>query len=206
VAVAEWDPELRMALLTKSRGKAVHGMGTTLREGPKGLHLHEEEILFLLERSQIDVPNVNFAQLYGSVDLPVYLVYAYLKSLSLVVRRYEGLQGQRLDTTSQCPFHYTVYGPNQNFSKTNPGTPLFYTRVVRCETDCPSWGQEGCLSDVTSFPLLLLRDRDSCPSASQFQALFQAADNVPVKVTAVSDEGTVVAFGLSLSPLTNLPA
>lgn len=152
------------------------------------------------------------------ISLPMYRVYAHLRLQSFRVLRYAGVSAKLENSSSkkeddgdvsslpiekqqqqqsawrkrisQAPppqiwrhnndgddsnpaiLAWQVYEPNAQFRKTNPGPPSFYVTVCHFAERSPN---------VTDF----------------YDLLSKQEEDIPIKVAAVADSGTVILFGLT---------
>jgi len=117
---------VKLAKVIVQRGKILTGMGIAYE---KAHHLFPEEILYLMERSQVVVKDApSRQQLYAIVGLSAYLVYSYYKNQSYIVRRNEPFS---LPTRQPGCGTFHVFLPNAKFSKRNPGTPKLSVMVAK---------------------------------------------------------------------------
>ena len=209
-------PSLKMFHVSENKGKTFSngGFGTALpkelhllsskEKGSINLYLWVEEALCLHDSGLADFVSedellLNTQQLYlllqeGGIALAVYRVYAHLRNQTFRVLRYNSSIDEATVTTTTTtddedplkvrtvlpppppslePFSiaWQVYRPNANFRKTNPGQPDF-------------------LVAITSYAL-------PSPSFQSISSLLTDCKDIPLKVAAVSDSGTVVMFGLT---------
>jgi hypothetical protein len=184
--------------VAENKGKTFSngGFGMAL---PKELHLCKraynlylwiEEALFLHDSGLAAFLNetqeiLTTQQLYlllqdCDIELPVYRVYAHLRSQTYRVLRYKPQ-----DELRKTPPHsslpsppkmlqpaWQVYFPNANFRKTNPGPPDFLVAITSFTHASPTFAR--------------IRDM-----------MMYECSGVALKLAAVSDSGTVVMFGLS---------
>ena len=178
-------------------------------------YLHIEEVVFLHDRGllqclppppglSLEQSVLDSSQLYQLIpamgmSLPVYFVYAYLRSQDFRVlrhcpRRLEILKRQEKlgnkekmskelrqlvrESVQHAPaptidgICFDVYVPQASFAKTHPGPPDFYVAV--------SFYNQAQLSFQSLHRLLM-----------------EKAQGLPLKLATVSDSGTVVMFGVT---------
>lgn len=222
------DNKLGLFCITRAKGKTLSsgGFGVAISTGMSTLdgnlvqtgsdtthqYLFVEEVLFLHERGLLECRDVSMSevldtsQLYQllstlQISLPIYFVYAHLRSQDFRVLRHNPIRIEILrkhhdrssDFTSKdfkrkirttlekapapivpeggLQICFDVYMPNASFSKLNPGLPDFFVAT-------------------TYFGISKVSFQDC-------QKILRYCDGIRLKVATVSDSGTVVMFGLT---------
>jgi hypothetical protein len=202
------------------------GFGTAL---PKEMLLcsnnHKGENLYLWVEEALFLHDSGLAEFYRNdkllttrdlfllleqveIELPVYLVYAHLRSQTYRVLRYSQqklkLQAEEVKTpdmrdqyrllAAKAPsptlwqdglpltLAWEVYQPNAQFVKTNPGPPDFLVAIVSYSQPSPTFHELLGILDQAST---MIPTNTTNVGGSR------------LKIAAVSDAGTVVMFGLT---------
>ena len=208
-----WCPDKQLFHVSQPKGKMIANGGYGIHlDGQEGVFLFIEECLVLYEQGILRVKTQNDDKMLESqelyeklsvcgISLPVYLVYAHLRSQAYRVVRYSEKRRQLLEqmangrstdhlkkslrevaattqppkcwfSDEECPkLAFDAYLPNSNFKKSDPGLPDLC--VV-----CMAYSQPS-------------------PQFSEIQNLLKQAHPSPLKIATVSDGGTVVMFALT---------